>query len=82
MKNIKDAVRPEPWVEAERYYNSLEEAPKRYHIHYHIQMGYDVVVEAESEEEALAKADEIFEEVPVEEFDFIDSINEGVFDVD
>lgn len=82
MKVMKDAVRPEPWVEAENYYNSLEEPKKKYTVHYHIQMGYDVVVEADSEEEALEKADEIFDDVPVEDFDFLDTINEGVIDVD
>ena len=76
MKNIKDAVRPEPWVEAERYYDSLEEPPKHYHIY------FSIVVEAESEEEAIEKAEEIFEDVPVEEFDFFDNINKIVCDVD
>jgi predicted ATPase len=75
----KDAVMPEPHVFAERYYNSLPET-EEYVVHFHIHMGYDVHIEGEglSEDEILEKAEEIFEDVDVSEFDFIDYTNEGI----
>ena len=54
---------------------------KGYKIHYSIQMGVNIEVDAESEEEALDKAEEIFDTIGVEEFDFGDAICEGVVDV-
>jgi hypothetical protein len=75
---IRDAVKPEPWVEAERYYNSLPEPKTEYTVHFHIHMGYDITVEADSEEEAIELAEEMFEDVEIEDFDFIDSTCEGI----
>lgn len=72
---MRDATRPEPWVEAARYYETLK---PEYTVHFHIHMGYDVKIQADSEAEAIEKAEEIFEDVPVEDFDFLDFVNEGV----
>lgn len=72
---MRDATRPEPWVEAARYYETLK---PEYTVHFHIHMGYDVTIQADSEAEAIERAEEIFENVPVEDFDFLDFVNEGV----
>ena len=72
-----DARRPEPWVEAARYYETLK---PEYTVHFHVHMGYNVTVSADSEAEAIEKAEEIFENADIADFDFIDYVNEGVIE--
>lgn len=50
----------------------------KYTIHYHINMGCDITVEADADHRALMLAEVIFESTPVESFEFIDSKCEGI----
>ncbi len=45
---------------------------REYKIHYHIHMGWDTTILADSEDEALEKADEEFGSAPIEDYDYID----------
>lgn len=51
---------------------------KYYQVHFHIQSGYDPIVEAESEEEAIAEAEARFSETSDDDYDFYDAVCEGV----
>lgn len=53
-----------------------------YTIHYHIHMGFDADVEAESVEEALEIAETLFEAADTDAFYYIYSENEGVIKIE
>lgn len=46
---------------------------KEYSIHYHIDMGYRINICAETEHEAKLKAEQLFQETDVSDFEYIDS---------
>ena len=53
---------------------------KTYNVHFSGYYGYDIKVEAESEEEAIDKATELFEEVPASELNF-EAAQEDVWEI-